>query len=350
MITPSRFRYTSRLAAVAARCGALALLLLPTAAPAQRKPTAGPVPIYAPVKDEIELGRVRRGQIARFEWSIRNKGRAPLRIQVKATCNCTVPMYDRVIAPGKTGKVAAELTTLDLSGYTTKTLLITTNDPKRPKAGLYMTLTVVSMVEVLPSDRVVMRVGDGSESKQELTLRLAKGETAEITAARSNLRYIQPKLEPIETGAGSDQRAYRLTLTAAPDMPNGRHHARITLATTSSAEPEVRIFVTCEKGIVTTPERLYLGTLPVGKAGAVERPVQVTSHGRGFGIRSVTCEDPNVRVSYSTIRTGEYYRVTVRYLGGWSAGWVQRQIVIETDDPVQPRIVVPLSARVGAGP
>ncbi len=320
------------------------------AASAQRKPQTRPVPVYAPVNEEVELGEVRRGQVARFEWTIRNKGRAPLEIGVKANCNCTVPKYDRVIAPGKTGSVTAELTTLDLSGYTTKTLLITTNDPRRPKAGLYMVLTVVSMVQVLPSERVVMRVGDGEASKHELTLRMARGEEAEITAARSNVRFVQPELEPIENADVTGQRSYRLTLTASPDMPYGRLQARITLATTSSAEPEVRIHVTCEKGIVATPQNLYLGALPTGKAGALERPIQISSHSRKFGIRSVACDDPNVKVSYSTIRTGEYYRVNVRYLGGWPAGWVQRQIVIETDDSAQPRIVVPLTARIESGP
>ena len=330
--------------------GALIVLLLPVTVHAQRKPPLRPVPVYAPIKEELELGEVRRGQIARFEWSIRNKGKAPLRISVVPNCNCTVPAYDRVIEPGKTGKVTAELTTLDLSGYTTKTLLITTNDPKRPKAGLYMILNVVSMVEVLPSDRVVMRVGEGTESKQELTLRLARGEEAQITAARSNVRFVLPKLDLVEPGDGTKPRSYRLTLSAAPDMPNGRLKARITLTTTSSVEPEVRIFVTCDKGIVTTPQSLYLGTLPMGKAGALERPIQVSSRSRRFKLESVTCSDPNVRVSYSTIRNGEHYTVTVRYLGGWTAGWIRRQIVIETDDQAQPRIVVPLTARVGTGP
>jgi len=305
-----------------------------------------PVAVYAPVKDEVEVKEVRRGQTARFEFTIRNQGTAPLRIEVKPNCNCTVPGYDRVIAPKKLGKVTAELSTLDLSGYTTKTLLVTTNDPKRPKAGLYMITTVVSMVEVTPSERIVMRMTEDGPTAQELTLKLRKGETAEITAARTNMRVISPKLEPIEMADPKYARAYKLTLTALPITPYGRTQARITLATTSEAEPEVRLHVICERGIVAMPSNVHLGVVPPKPPKPIERKVTLSKHGVPFYVRSVTCDDPTVKLSYSTVRAGSNYRISVRWLGGWEPGWVQRRIVVETNDAHQPQVVIPLMARV----
>lgn len=316
---------------------------------AQRKPPAKPAPIYAPVNEEVELKSVRRGEKARFEFTIRNKGSAPLTIDVVPTCNCTVPSYDRVIQPGKTGKVVAELATLDLSGYVTKTLLITTNDPKRPRAGLYMIATIASMVEVLPTDRVVMRLGDEQNASQELTLRLQPGETAEITGVRSNMRFLQATLKPMDAPPGTG-REYRLILTVLPSAPLGRSQARVTLTTTSPVESEIRVAVTCEKGIVATPASLYLGLIGSKLKEPIERQISLVKHGSTFDVRNVTCDDPGVRVSYTTIRRGEHYRVHVRYSGGWSPGWVQRRIFVETDDPRQPRIVIPLTARVSDRP
>lgn len=316
---------------------------------AQRKPAPKLVPVYAPVKEEVEIKPVRRGEKARFEFAIRNTGAAPLSIDVKPNCSCTVPTYDRVIQPKQTGKIVAELNTLDLNGYVTKTLLITTNDPKRPKAGLYMITTVVSMAEILPADRVTLRVGDDGTATQELTIRLQPGETAEITSARSNMRFIVPRLEAQETPQGAG-RVYRLTLEAQPFTPFGRSQARVTLATTSQVESEIRIAVACEKGIVSMPQSLYLGVVGTKLKEPMERTIALSKHGAPFDVRKVTCDDPAVRVSYSTIRRGEYYRISVRYAGGWSPGWVQRRIVVETDDARQPQIVIPLTARVSDNP
>jgi hypothetical protein len=335
----------------------LALVLVAPAAIAQTrtKPAVRALPVYAPVKDEVEIKQVRRGTKARFEFTIRNTGKAPLQIAVKPNCSCTVPNYDRVIAPGASGKVVAELDTLDLSGYVTKTLLVTTNDPKHPRAGLYMIVTVSSMVTVEPSDRVVMRLPDTGPMVQELTLKMQEGETARITGARSNNRLVQARLEPVEEGQeakgeGQEARTYRLTLTAIAETPPGRHQARITLPTTSPVEPEIRIHVTCEKGIVATPVSLYLGALPVKLKEPIERSIILVRHGGRFAVKAVTCDDPAVRVAYTTVRAGEYYKVSVRYAGGWPTGWVQRRIVVETDDSRQPQIIVPLTARVGDQP
>lgn len=312
------------------------------------KPPAAPTgPRYAPVRQEVDAGKVRRGATARFEFIIRNPGTQTLRLEVKPNCNCTVPTYDREIAPGAQGKVVAELHTIDLSGYTTKTLSVKTNDPKRPSAGLYLIATVVSMAEVIPSESFVFPLRDEGPTVRDVTIRLQKGETAEITGAVSTVPGVKAALEQMPESDG--RRAYRLALTALETMPLGAINARITLKTTSVAEPEIRIKIRCEKGIIATPPSVYLGVIPPKPPEPLARIVMLSRHSGPFRVLRISSSDQNIRAEFVKVQGAGAYRITVRYSSGWQPGWVQQLLTVETDNTRQPRLLIPVLARVTDG-
>jgi hypothetical protein len=207
-----------------------------------------------------------------------------------------------------------------------------------------MVATVVSMVDIKPAETAIIHAAEDGPTTSELTLTMRKGETATLTGVRSNVRFVEPKLEPI---AGSDPPAYRLTLTVPATTPFGRTLARITIATTSEAEPEVRAHARIEKGIVATPVSMYLGVLPATMKEPLERVILLMRQSGSFALKGVACDDPAVKLRVETVRPGECYKLTIRYAGGWPAGWVQRRITVETDSARQPTIVIPLTARVG---
>ncbi|MGL1779383.1 DUF1573 domain-containing protein, partial [Vibrio parahaemolyticus] len=67
---------------------------------------ARPVATFA--KTEMDAGEVWRGDNARLVFSLKNSGDAPLELEAEPNCGCVVPEFDRVIAPGKEGKITAE--------------------------------------------------------------------------------------------------------------------------------------------------------------------------------------------------------------------------------------------------
>lgn len=314
---------------------------------AQRSPgqaAGAKAPRYAPVREEVDLGEIARGKKARFEFRIRNTGKAPLSIELRPNCSCTVPTYDKVIAPGAVGRVVADLTTTGLKGYVTKTLSVKTNDPRRPTAGLYMIATIISVVDIEPSENFVMPLGDVGETVKRLTVRFRKGEAAEILDAVSTLPALNAVLEPLQAIDG--RKAYKLTLTAAPTMPVGAYQARVTLRTSSATEPEIHLNIRCEKGIVATPPSIYLGVIAPKPAKPLVRMVTLKRHVGAVRVLKVTCSDPNLKVATRKL-TDQSWRLTVTYVSGWTEGWVQRSIVVETDDTRQPRITIPVIARLG---
>src|SRR5215471_6291754 len=100
-------------------------------------------------KREQEAGEVWRGEAPKYVFTIKNSGDAPLEIFAKPNCGCTVANYDKVIAPGATGKIEAAVNTTAFRGKIYKTIDVTANDPENPKASLRMIANVKSVLTVL---------------------------------------------------------------------------------------------------------------------------------------------------------------------------------------------------------
>jgi hypothetical protein len=60
----------------------------------------------------------------------------------------------------------------------------------------------------------------------------------------------------------------------------------------------------------------------------------------------VSSSDPNIRVEWAKLEGAEAYRLKVRYASGWAPGWVQQLLTVETDNARQPRLLIPVMARV----
>ena len=92
------------------------------------------VAIYLPkakmsaAKTEIDAGDVWRGEDARYVFMIRNTGDAPLEIEAKPNCGCTVANSDKLIAPGAEGKIEADVHTTNFRGKVMKIIDVKSND------------------------------------------------------------------------------------------------------------------------------------------------------------------------------------------------------------------------------
>jgi hypothetical protein len=65
-----------------------------------------------------------------------------------------------------------------------------------------------------------------------------------------------------------------------------------------------------------------------------------------FKVLKATCEDPKVDVRVDALKSGQEVRLLCSYRGGWTEGTVKRTILVETDDPAQSRIEIPITATV----
>ena len=101
-----------------------------------------------PIKD-FEV--VAKGEVIVHEFEIKNEGTAPLEItDVRPACGCTIANYDKVIAPGATGKIKATVKTDNFAGPISKSIAVFTNDPDNAKIQLVVKAKVKPYIAMLP--------------------------------------------------------------------------------------------------------------------------------------------------------------------------------------------------------
>ncbi|MEW6128125.1 MAG: DUF1573 domain-containing protein [Acidobacteriota bacterium] len=92
---------------------------------------------------EYSFGTVSAGTPLNYSFKLQNIGDGNLEIKnVEPACGCTASDYDKVIAPGKEGKISLSIKdTESYNGDVVKTATVTTNDPARPTFTLTLRAT-----------------------------------------------------------------------------------------------------------------------------------------------------------------------------------------------------------------
>jgi Protein of unknown function (DUF1573). len=94
-----------------------------------------------------DAGEAAPGSTVSHDFLIENTGSKDLKIvKVIASCGCTVASYDKVVAPGKSGKVTIKVKLYEdwANRPITQSAIVETNDPAEPYT------TVVIKAQVLP--------------------------------------------------------------------------------------------------------------------------------------------------------------------------------------------------------
>ena len=123
---------------------ALALLLAATDPPAPTAPVTR-APRIAVDPAAFDFGQLRAGRKVHRQFAVKNFGAADLEIaNVTTTCGCTAALLDRnTIRPGRSATLRVTFDTRDDRGKVTRSVLIESNDPARPKLELKLEATVL---------------------------------------------------------------------------------------------------------------------------------------------------------------------------------------------------------------
>ena len=210
-------------------------------------------------------GTVEEGDTLKFEFKVANPGTADLEIpQVKPSCGCTVPHWDKLIAPGKEGVIDAEVHTERFRGPILKHLTVLSSDPQHPELELSLTAQITPLVQIDPGPVALLAVDDKPVS-QVFTLERTGGRPMKIVQVSPAAPYLKTELTPLP-GDGR----YKLTVTATAEAPFGRSPTPILVKTDLPKGGDLSLTVIVDRGIVTTPQMVYWA-LP---AGELKAPLQ----------------------------------------------------------------------------
>jgi hypothetical protein len=284
-------------------------------------------------------GTVEEGTLLKYRFTVANPGDANLEItQVKPSCGCTVPHWDKEIAPGKEGEIDAEVHTEHFRGAILKHLTVISNDPQHPQLELSLTAKITPLVEITPGPVALMAVDDKPVS-QVFTLERTGGRPMKILQVSPVGSYLKTELAPLP-GDGR----YKLTVTASTEAPLGRSPTAIMVKTDLPKGGDLALTVIVDRGIITTPPMVYWA-LPAGDLKApVQGLVTIMRQQRPFHVKSVSADDPKLQTRLITVREGQEYQVAVTYAGGWQGDRTQKTLTVTTDDPKQPELKIPVMA------
>lgn len=298
----------------------------------------------------LDFGAVTKGEVIKADFKIRNTGSAPLEItQVRPTCGCTVAKHDRLIAPGATGTIHAEVETAAFSGPNSKAILVFSNDPDNPQVNLIVKFDSRAFVEVFPKPLLSFNVLQGEPATDKVVVATADGSPLRITGADTGggpFKVAYRELPDKERVANLKGQQWEVSVTVPAEAPQGMLNQKITLKTSNPKAPEVSVSVS---GIVrpiiqVVPGEVNFGT--VQATAAVGRNVVLISNRQNAKLELTSVEVDNTAFSTEVIplTAGQRYQVAVTLGAGTAKGTHRTTVRIATNDPTRPSIEVPVLA------
>ena len=141
------------------------------------------------------------------------------------------------IAPGQSGEISVEVAAREL-GVISKTVTVTTNDPRQPQ--VILTIKAEVQPEFALSQRSIWFGSNpgGKEVTREILITVSPERDSKVLSAESTDRNVTVKLEPV---SDSDGKRVKILAIQKADAKDGYHFGMIILKTTSRLMPEVKI-------------------------------------------------------------------------------------------------------------
>lgn len=317
-----------------------------------------------------DFGELDSGTPLRYAFKIKNEGKSNLLIQnVAPACGCTKGDFDKVIAPGKEGKIelAVEHTT-GYQGEVSKTAAVTTNDPKfgafnlilrarfkvaprpgsdtAPASGSAPTAKMAGAFIVEPTDRWISSALVGNTTTSKIYLVNNDPKPYHIKKLDVGGTDFTAKLEPIQDG-----RRYEVVLSTNPELKPGQYHQKLLIMTDSPVTPvvPVQLDLTVFPRVFAMPTSIIMPTLPMNvDLSSINWPminvrkVQAT----GLKIKSYTSSLPFIKLDLMTEKEGEFYQIKLTIDSSKiKEGEFKGKVHIETNDTNVPVIEVPVQGR-----
>jgi hypothetical protein len=330
---------------------------------------AGPAVIAAGPAGKLQVdettfdgGKVDRGAKVVHAFVLKNVGEHDLTVEAKPGCGCTLVEYDKVIAPGKTGKVTASVDTSHFKGKVTKSVTVTTNDPAMPRTSLSISADISVPIDVQPSETAMFQGRAEALEPVVLTVLSTDGTAFDIVSATPSDAAMKVAVGPVagETAGaaksgtlGSGAKKYAVTVTAPKTLKVGTSSGTIAVKTTHPKSPDLtlRFYANVSGNIQIQPERVMMSPAP-GSASTtqhviVRRAPGVTSP---LDVTKATSSDPRVAVEVETKTKGEEYDLAVTYQGEPVGSVPLVNLTVETNDALQPTLTIPVHVRAAALP
>jgi hypothetical protein len=320
-----------------------------TAATASEK--APRLTIVEPVKD---YGTVPKGDKLDWGFEIKNTGDSDLEIlSAKPGCGCTVADFDKVIKPGKSGKVTAHVDTTAFAGPIAKSVTIETNDPVSRTAQLTIHAIVKPYVEAFPAGFVRYNLLQGDADSQSLVIYSEEDDPFQITKIETPAEWIKAEYKKVDDPSQivpsvgkPGQTQYKLTITVGgPDAKIGPIADKIHIVTNSKHQPDYFVSIT---GVVRPTFRVDPSGVNFGEVApadsAATRTVLLHSNDLKspdrFVVMKAVSAVPGVTAAVKPGANKGDYEVTLQVAKDAKDGNLDGAVKVYTNDKINPIVTI----------
>ena len=341
----SSHRSSPVLSAIAAVALAAAL---PAPLLAQAKAAEASGPKLVIPEDKKDVGQVAKGEPIKHVFILKNTGTADLHItDVKPSCGCTVPEFDKVIKPGAEGKITLTVDTKNFSGPISKTALVITDDPAVPQKTLFLTAVVKPFVEALPYGFFRITALSGESATSELIL-VSDEPDFKPTKAEAPNTFLRVSLTPVQEKdliKDRNPNQWKVAVTTAPDAPEGLLGGNVKVATGAKKQPEIELPISgfIKPTVSVTPLSINFGNFDP-KGDPQKRNVMLVNNNATAEAFSVTKAETNVPGISVEIVPVDKSRVQVVLTVDQKIkkGVFEGDLLIKTTDKAKSEVKVPI--------
>ncbi len=321
------------------------LLLLAVVVVAQEEAEpAGPESIF-------DFGAVRVEDPVEHTFSFKNHGREPLVVKnVQMLPPLVVTKMTSRIEPGAAGNITVRLGTPREKGTFKSPVVVNFSDGSGPLT-FWVQGRIVAPIEVDPHPVFFVSLQRGETKQVAVDIINHEDDPLDIISVESASARFTPTLETLEAG-----QRYRLTLTVRGEGEAGRLTEKLTVVTSSQQQPflELPVNTLVKERVYVSPPEVAFGTIHTqtlkarpGLVGLMTQRLMVYQvGGSNFQIQTST-DVPFVRLSIVGSNLKDRYQIEVGiHPEKLETGKFDGSIVIATNDPEFPRLVVPVSATV----
>ena len=341
-----------------------------------REPAALPVvtPTGPAAKVEIpepliyEFGAMPQLSTGTHAWLFKNVGDADLELWFESsTCSCTVAKLKSadgekkeklVVKPKDSIPIDLEWQTKMFHDEYTKGATIGTNDPTRPSVSIGVKGKVHPPVVVFPNEMINF-ASVSNEEKHTAAIAVfsvdrPQTKVTKVTTSRPD--FLVARSEPL-TATECEQlkvkAGYNVFVEMKSGMPLGRFHEELVIETDHPKKSEIKMSIggSVNGPITVIPERLTMPTVSSGQGASRDMTLLV----RGdtptkFEVAYRPDKlDVKIQPDFTPTQKGRY-KMTVTVHKGTTAGPVDGDIILKTDNPKVTEMKIPVSILISNSP
>lgn len=289
-----------------------------------------------------DFGKVIAGQAVKHEFVFTNTGDQNLILtQVRSSCGCTtLTNWSRQVEPAQRGMIPVELHTANFNGPINKPVIVVCNDTNKPLLTLLLKGTIWRPVEAIPQAVGFSGVFDTPTNTTKI-VRIVNNQDQPLSLSppRSSHRAFTAELKTNQPG-----KEYELVVRVVPPLGSGNAFGEITLKTSSTHMPELKIstWAVAVQPVVVSPAQLMLPAGPF--ASSLMRMVTI----RNMGSNPLALKEPMINVKdvgleLKEIQAGRYFSLVLNFPQGFQlAPQEKAELNVKSSHPQFALIKVPI--------